>query len=159
MLYALCAMRSALCDSRIPLMETVLSTDLAEMIRRETGENVFLCYQCQKCSSGCPVAEHFDLAPNQLMRAIQLGQKEMVLHSKTIWLCAMCETCATRCPHDINITKIMAQQEGIKSKVPSVPLFYQAALRGINWFGRMYEAGLMGEIYLQQTMSGPLNYQ
>jgi heterodisulfide reductase subunit B len=146
-------------------MQTVIKTDLAEQIRKETGENVFLCYQCQKCSSGCPVTEHFDLAPNQLMRAIQFGQKEMVLHSKTIWLCAMCETCATRCPHDINITKIMdalkimAQKEGVESKVPSVPLFYRAALRGINWFGRMYEAGLMGEIYLRQMLSGQLNYQ
>jgi heterodisulfide reductase subunit B2 len=99
------------------------------------------------------------------MRAIQLGQKEMVLHSRTIWLCAMCETCATRCPHDINITgimdvlKIMARQEGIKTEVPSVPLFYQAALRGIGWFGRMYEAGLMGEIYLRQMIAGQLNYQ
>jgi len=145
--------------------QTTLATDFAEEVRRETGENIFLCYQCQKCSSGCPMAEHFDLAPNQLMRAIQFGQREMVLHSKTIWLCAMCETCATRCPHDINITKIMdalkitAQKEGIESKVPSVPLFYRAALRGIKWFGRMYEAGLMGEIYLRQMMAGKLNYQ
>jgi heterodisulfide reductase subunit B len=111
------------------------------------------------------VAEHFDLAPNQMMRAIQLGQKAMVLNSKTIWLCAMCETCATRCPHDINITKIidvlkiMAKNEGIEPRVPSVPLFYQAALRGIKWFGRMYEAGLMGEIYLRQMIAGQLNYQ
>jgi len=146
-------------------MATILSTDLAETIRKECGENVFLCYQCQKCSSGCPVVEHFDLAPNQVMWAIQFGQKEMVLNSKTIWLCAMCETCATRCPHDINITKIMdvlkimAKSEEIECKVPSVPLFYQAAMRGIKWFGRMYEAGLMGKIYLQQTMSGPLNYR
>ena len=145
-------------------METVLSTDLAEAVRRECGENVFLCYQCQKCSSGCPVVEHFDLAPNQVMRAIQLGQKERVLNSKTIWLCAMCETCATRCPHDINITKIMdvlkimAKNGGIKSQVPSIPLFYQAALRGIRWFGRMYEAGLMTEIYLRQMMAGQLNF-
>jgi len=145
-------------------METRLNSAFAEIIRKETGENVFLCYQCQKCSSGCPVVEHFDLAPNQVMRAIQLGQKEMVLHSKTIWLCAMCETCATRCPYDINITKIMdtlkimAKNEGIESKVPSVPLFYQAALRGIKWFGRMYEAGLMGEMYLRQMWAGQLNF-
>jgi heterodisulfide reductase subunit B len=145
--------------------KTTPNVDFAEEIRREAGENVFLCYQCQKCSSGCPVAEHFDLAPNQLMRAIQLGQKEMVLHSKTIWLCAMCETCATRCPHDINITKIidvlkiMAKDEGIDSKVPSIPLFYQATLRGIKWFGRMYEAGLMAEIYFRQMLSGQLNYE
>jgi heterodisulfide reductase subunit B len=145
-------------------METILNTRFAETIRMETGENVFLCYQCQKCSAGCPVVEHFDLPPNQVMRAIQFGQKEMVLHSKTIWLCAMCETCATRCPYDINITKIMdalkimAKNEGIESKVPSVPLFYQAALRGIKWFGRMYEAGLMGEIYLRQMLAGQLNF-
>ncbi len=145
--------------------QAILNAGFAEAIKSETGENVFLCYQCQKCSSGCPVAAHFDLAPNQLMRAIQLGQKEMVLNSKTIWLCAMCETCATRCPHDINITKIMdalkimAQKEGIKSKVPAVSFFYEAGMRGIKWFGRMYEAGLMGEIYLRQMMSGQLNYQ
>lgn len=145
-------------------METVLSSDLAKQIRKECGENVFLCYQCQKCSAGCPVVEHFDLAPNQVIRAIQFGQKEKVLHSKTIWLCAMCETCATRCPHDINITKIMdtlkimAKNERIESKVPSIPLFYQAALRGIKWFGRMYEAGLMAEIYLRQMLAGQLNY-
>ena len=146
-------------------MEIMLNTIFAKTIRKETGENVFLCYQCQKCSTGCPVVEHVDLPPNQVRRADQFGQKEMILHSKTIWLCAMCETCVTRCPYDINITKIMdalkimAQKEGIESEVPSVPLFYRAALRGINWFGRMYEAGLIGEIYLQQTMSGPLNYQ
>jgi heterodisulfide reductase subunit B len=160
MLYALCPLPTGM-----PSMDTLLNTHFAETIRKETGENVFLCYQCQKCSSGCPVVEHFDLAPNQVMRAIQLGQKEIVLHSKTIWLCAMCETCATRCPHDINITKIMdalkimAKNEGIEPKVPSVPLFYQAAMRGIKWFGRMYEAGLMGEIYLRQMLAGHLNYQ
>ena len=70
-------------------MDTLLDTNFAETIKKESGENVFLCYQCQKFSSGCPVAEHFDIAPNQLMRAIQLGQKEIALNSKTIWLCAM----------------------------------------------------------------------
>src|SRR4030065_577978 len=124
-------------------METMLSIHFAETIRKETGENVFLCYQCQKCSSGCPVAEYFDLAPNQLMRALQFGQKELVLKSKTIWLCAMCETCAVRCPHDINITKIMdvlkimAQKEGLPSPLPDAVLFNQAALRGIRVFGKM----------------------
>ncbi|HLA04709.1 MAG TPA: heterodisulfide reductase-related iron-sulfur binding cluster [Syntrophales bacterium] len=144
-------------------MSVTLSSDLADQVRRQCNENVFLCYQCQKCSSGCPVAEHFDLAPNQLMRAIQLGQKDAALKSSTLWLCAMCETCAVRCPHDINITKIMdvlkimAQKEGLSSPLPPAVLFNQAAMRGIGLFGRMYEAGLMGEIYLRQLLSGTLN--
>jgi heterodisulfide reductase subunit B len=59
----------------------------------------------------------------------------------------------------MDVLKIMAKNEGIDSKIPSVPLFYQAALRGIKWFGRMYEAGLMGEIYLRQMMAGELNFE
>jgi heterodisulfide reductase subunit B len=59
----------------------------------------------------------------------------------------------------MDVLKIMAKNEGIEPKVPSVPIFYQAAMRGIKWFGRMYEAGLMGEIYFRQMLSGELNYQ
>lgn len=144
--------------------EGVAHTPLAEEIREICGENVYLCYQCQKCASGCPVAEYFDLSPNQLMRAIQLDERELALTSKTIWLCAACETCATRCPQDIDITrvmdvlKIMAHEQGISPGVPSVPIFYDAALHGIRMFGRIYEAGLIGELYLRMLLSGQLSF-
>lgn len=145
-------------------MQQTLNSDLAHAVRRECGENAYLCYQCQKCSSGCPVSAYFDLAPNQLMRAVQFGQKDLVLKSKTLWLCAMCETCAVRCPHDINITRIMdvlksmALKEGLSSPLPSAVVFNQAALRGVRWFGRMYEAGLMGEIYMRKMAARTLDY-
>jgi len=68
-------------------MSIELKTDLAQYIQEECGENVYLCYQCKKCTAGCPMAEHFDLTPNQLLRAAQFGQKDLILNSKTIWLC------------------------------------------------------------------------
>ncbi|HET7375856.1 MAG TPA: 4Fe-4S dicluster domain-containing protein, partial [Anaerolineae bacterium] len=86
---------------------TELKTDLAERIRSETGENVYLCYQCVKCTSGCPLAEYFDLAPNQVMRAAQLGMDERALTAKTPWLCASCQTCTTRCPQGVDVAKVM----------------------------------------------------
>jgi len=144
-------------------MSLTLQTDLAQHIKEECGENVYLCYQCQKCTAGCPVAEHFDLTPNQVLRAAQFGQKELILHSKTIWLCAACEACATRCPQGIDITrimdvlKIMAQREGIEPGVRPVPMFYQTGLRNIRLFGRMYELGLMGELYLRMLLAGELD--
>lgn len=137
----------------------------AEQIQEACGENVYLCYQCQKCASGCPVAEYFDLSPNQLMRAIQLDERELALGSRTIWLCAACETCATRCPQEIDITrvmdvlKIMAQEKHIQPGVPSIPLFYRSALHGIRMFGRMYETGLMGEFYLRMLLNRRLNFK
>jgi heterodisulfide reductase subunit C len=35
-------------------MTITLSTDLGKLIREECGENVYVCYQCERCSSGCP---------------------------------------------------------------------------------------------------------
>jgi heterodisulfide reductase subunit B len=139
--------------------------DLATKIRELKGENVNLCYQCKRCTAGCPVAVYFDLAPHQILRALQFGQKDLVLNSRTIWLCAQCEACATRCPHDIDLPaimdalKVMARQEGTKPKVRAVPLFYDAALHGIKLFGRMYEAGLMGELYLRLTLAGEMDFR
>jgi heterodisulfide reductase subunit B len=99
------------------------------------------------------------------VRAIQFGQKDLVLNSKTIWLCVQCEACVTRCPHDIDIPrivdalKIMARKEGIKPQVRAVPLFYDASLRGIQLFGRMYEAGLMGELILRLSLAGEMDFK
>ena len=50
--------------------------DLAQRVLDETGQNVNLCYQCVKCTSGCPLAEFFDWQPNQVMRAVQLGDTD-----------------------------------------------------------------------------------
>jgi len=134
---------------------TELNTHLAEKIRAETGENVFLCYQCVKCTSGCPLAEYFDLAPNQVMRAAQLGQDEIALNAKTPWLCAGCQTCTTRCPQGIDVAKVMdfmareAAARRIPAKVPEVALFNKVFLRNVDLLGRAYELGLIAEMNLR----------
>jgi heterodisulfide reductase subunit B len=144
-------------------MTIMLRTALAEEIRERSGENVFLCYQCKKCTAGCPVAAYFDLTPHQVMRACQFGQTELVLNSRTISICAACETCSTRCPQGIDIARIMdeleimAAEQGIKSKAPTVPMFYKSANRGINWFGRMWELGLMAELYVREFFARELD--
>ena len=110
-----------------------LSTDttpqtLAQTIEQELEQNVFLCYQCVKCSSGCPLVEHMDLMPNQVMRSVQLGD-DRVLESKTIWLCAACQTCTTRCPQGLDIAGIMdalrieAKRRGLPPVIPEIDKF------------------------------------
>jgi len=51
--------------------------------------------------------EAMDLLPNQIIRLLQLGQKEEVLKSKAIWICASCFTCEARCPKGIDLSKLM----------------------------------------------------
>ena len=108
---------------------TKLNT-LADQIQEACGENVYSCFQCKKCTAGCPVVEHFDLAPHRMLRAIQFGQKDLVLSSRTLWLCASCEACYARCPQAVSFPRIidalriMAAEEGVKPAVKSVPDFY-----------------------------------
>jgi len=45
------------------------------------------------------------------------------------------------------------------SPLPAAVMFNHAALRGIRLFGKMYEAGLMGEFYLRQMAAGTLDYR
>lgn len=67
-------------------------------VEKASGQKMAECYQCGKCSAGCPMVGYMDLPPSQVMRLIQLGRRDTVLGSRTIWLCASCETCTTRCP-------------------------------------------------------------
>ena len=138
-----------------PKEATTLKSDLAERIQEELGENVYLCYQCVKCTSGCPVGQFFDWQPNQVMRALQLGQEDIALHSQTPWLCASCQTCTTRCPQGLDITTIMefltreASERGIEPEVPAVDAFNKAFMREVKLWGRAYELGLMAEMKLR----------
>ncbi len=132
-----------------------LRTDLAQRVMDELGQNVYLCYQCVKCTSGCPVAEFFDWQPNQIMRALQLGQEDIALHAQTPWLCAACQTCTTRCPQGLDINAIMefltreALAHGIKPPIPKVDYFNRAFLREVRLWGRAYELGLLAELKLR----------
>ncbi len=134
-----------------PELQPVESEALARLIASDIGQNAFLCYQCGKCSSGCPAVEHMDRMPNQIIRAVQLGDQS-VLESKTIWLCASCQTCSTRCPQGIDVAGIMdklkmeAKARGIAPGVPSVDLFNKLFLKNIDMFGRLYELGLMASM-------------
>ncbi len=134
---------------------TRIDPSLAQRIQDELGQSVYLCYQCVKCTSGCPVGKYFDWQPNQVMRAVQLGQEDIALKSQTPWLCAACQTCSTRCPQGLDIPAIMefltreALKRGISPPVYEVDAFNKAFLREVRLWGRSYELGLMAELKLR----------
>lgn len=72
-----------------------------------SGENIYKCYQCGKCSAGCPIADHMDILPHQIIRLIQLGSDKEVRDAKTFWLCSSCLQCAEKCPKGVDVAKLM----------------------------------------------------
>jgi heterodisulfide reductase subunit C len=128
-------------------LTTSTNTDFIKEVERESGQKVSLCYQCGKCTAGCPFAFAFDYPPHQIMRLLQNGQKDTILKSHTIWLCAGCETCTTRCPCEIDLARVMdvlhriALRENYVSE-KNIKLFHEIFLDSIKQNGRVFEAGL-----------------
>jgi len=76
-------------------------------VEKISGQKLLACYQCGKCSAGCPMAAHMDILPNMVVRMAQLGMQKQLLASRTIWTCVSCLTCNSRCPKDIKIAEVI----------------------------------------------------
>ena len=88
-------------------MAITLSADLARFIREECGENVYLCYQCERCSSGCPTVTAMRYRPAQMMRVAQFGLADMLATDASIWRCLGCDTCTAHCPHNLSVRRLV----------------------------------------------------
>lgn len=84
-----------------------INNELVYKIKEISRQNVFDCYQCGNCSSGCPVVDYMDIPPNQVLKLAQYGSIDEILQSETIWVCSTCLQCSTRCPKGIDVAKLM----------------------------------------------------
>lgn len=76
-------------------------------IEKISGQKLLACYQCGKCSAGCPMASQMDILPNMIIRMAQLGMQKQLLAARSIWMCVSCLTCNSRCPKDIRIAEVI----------------------------------------------------
>jgi heterodisulfide reductase subunit C len=128
----------------ISLVESLAETKFAD------------CYQCGKCTAGCPRSEHMDKMPNQLVRLLQLGDVDAALKSDAIWQCVSCETCTTRCPKQVDCAAIMdalrqvSYERGMTSKrQAAVVLFQKAFLDSVRRNGRMNEIEMIAQYKIE----------
>jgi len=76
-------------------------------VEEVSGQDLDACYQCGKCSAGCPSAFVMDLLPHRVIRDLQLGLAEEALAAASPWVCASCEACSVRCPRGIEVARVM----------------------------------------------------
>lgn len=112
------------------------------------------CYQCGKCTAGCPRGEKMVRTPSQLMRFVQTGLIEEAAKSVSIWQCVSCLTCSARCPKSVNVAGVIDAlrqiaiekkwfSKEIASSVEKTIIFQQEFLRNIRRNGRTNELELV----------------
>lgn len=133
---------------------TAPGADFAAEVEKASGARLLACLQCKKCTSGCPVAARVDLKPHEVVRLVQMGEREEVLASRTIWECTSCQTCTTRCPQRVDIAAMndglrrLSRAARLQHRKSAVPKFNDIFLGIVRRRGRMYEAGLMARFKL-----------
>ena len=124
-------------------------TTMADDLLGLTGVNVATCYQCGKCSAGCPMAGESDLRPHNVMRLAMNDRRESLLDDESLWLCLTCETCSERCPNGcdparvIDAVREMAAAAGRGPQQRNIRAFHDSFLGQIRLNGRLHEAGFM----------------
>lgn len=127
-----------------------LDLNFIDEVKERSGQPLDLCYQCQKCASGCQVGAFIDYQPNEIIRLIQFGLKDELLNSSAIWLCINCETCGARCPNGISISAVtdalreMALEEGVSPKEKNIAIFHNTFLNSVKFGGRVHELSMLG---------------
>jgi heterodisulfide reductase subunit C2 len=148
----------------IPLDERVESRrDFIKEVRKMPGgERILECIQCGSCAGGCPVMFAMDYSPMQIIKMINLGMKEEVLSSSTIWLCSSCYTCASRCPRDVSFATLAMslKNRAIRDnlvKDDSKVKFHRSFFQVVDKYGRSYEPELFLNIMNIKDVKGVLH--
>ena len=135
--------------SVVPRIESLAHTHIRE------------CYQCGKCTAGCPMGAAMDISPTRLIRFLQLGEAERALRAQSIWQCVSCQTCATRCPKSVDCAGVMdalrqvSAERGVSTtEQQRTVLFQKAFLNNIRRNGRLNELELIGEFKLTTFLHG-----
>ena len=121
---------------------------IKDVLKMPGGEKILECIQCGSCAGGCPTMFAMDYSPMQIIKMINLGMKEKVLSSSTIWVCSACYTCATRCPRNVNFTTLMMslrnkaiRENLVKDEAKSN--FHKYFFEVVNKYGKIHEPELL----------------
>ncbi len=125
-------------------------------IEQSLKEDMLSCYQCFRCTNGCPVAHEMDILPHRIIYNINFGNWDKILSAKAIWQCLQCETCSVRCPNGIDIARVFRMLRRLAAAQGASPdnriwEFDKIFLENIKKYGRLYELGAIVNYKLKKN--------
>jgi heterodisulfide reductase subunit C2 len=131
------------------------SLSLHDHVLQRTGIETARCYQCGKCSAGCPMTAETRIRPHDVMRLVSLDRRDRLAADDSVWQCLACETCSARCPKGCEPASVLeAVREYLAREMPGgvparVAAFHRAFLGQVRQHGRMFELGMVLEYKLR----------
>jgi heterodisulfide reductase subunit C len=111
-----------------------------ELSKMHGAEKLLKCFQCGTCTSDCPVARYTDnYRPRQIIRMAQLGLRDRVLKSDTLWLCAACFTCTDRCPQDVEVASVIRVLRNLAAEKGCMPQVFKDQAASLLESGYAYK--------------------
>jgi len=90
------------------------------------------CFQCIRCTSGCPSMKMLELKPHEIVGLARLGFIEELVASGIVWACATCLKCKERCPQAVApVDLIFALRNLAVEKEAKVPESFLHSLSAI----------------------------
>jgi len=81
-------------------MSTRIDTTLIDELKEYGAENIEACFNCGNCTAICPLTSDDYTFPRNMIRRVQIGQRERIMESLDPWLCYYCGECSTTCPRE-----------------------------------------------------------
>lgn len=133
----------------IKIQKKAAEGSLIRTVKEISDVDLSACYQCRKCTSGCPVVNLTQSSPSEIIRRLHLGAGNELLESEFISMCLSCETCSARCPMDIDVASVidalraLALTREASITKGNISLFNRVFLQTVKAFGRMYDIPMM----------------
>jgi len=94
------------------------------------------CFQCAKCTAGCPVSLKSVLNIRRLMREVLLSPDlQGTFHKSEIWDCTTCQTCTLRCPRGLKPHELVINLRSLLVEEGEIPKTAIDALEGVYKHG------------------------
>jgi ferredoxin len=81
-------------------MSTRIDTTLLDELKEYGAVNIEACFNCGNCTAICPLTSDDYTFPRNMIRRVQIGQRERIMESLDPWLCYYCGECSTTCPRE-----------------------------------------------------------
>ncbi|MFW9929049.1 MAG: 4Fe-4S dicluster domain-containing protein [Candidatus Thorarchaeota archaeon] len=89
-------------------MNIEIQPDLEDPLMKEIQDHVRVCFQCQTCTSGCPVFRALPkFKPSNIAQQLaREGTVPYIGDMPAYWICAGCYSCETKCPQGVDLAHI-----------------------------------------------------